>query len=444
MEHRSEKNVSLPNRLGFHYFPDALHYTQKDTNIWLPVLEEMGIGWLILHSPLARAIPEDFIRSFSSKKINLVVDFNHPLDQDVDWDGLATLIRAYGIWGVRYALFDRYANMRESWGNSLWGNPALVRDYADRFIHFSQIALDNTIRPILGPLVPGGDYWDMAFLSTSLTRIRDSAPDLVKNNLTLSAFAWDYSRSLDWGAGGPAIWAQAASYKHPDEDNQNQQGFRSYEWVDHAARMVYGRSFPTLLLEAGIPINPAYSDNTPIVPDMGKQLAIYGLLRGQNVFENLSEDRLLAAIPPQVIAGNFYVLSSSEEKVSSLQWFQEDGQRQPPAQAIYVREGFLDLPSAQKKTEQEEISVHEFIYRRYVLIAKALQASLDQIFKALEGFMESHKPMVGFSEREAVKAAIITVISPDGTLEQQILEKLKKNGSLVNIIRPEEIPDLTS
>ena len=446
MDHRSEKNIFLPNRLGFHYFPDAQHYSEMQIKLWMPILDAMKVGWLVVHSPLSRAIPEDFIRSMADGKINIVIDFNHPLNADVDWDGLETLIRAYGQWGVKYALLDRRANMRAVWGSGRWGNPALVSNYADQFTRFSEMALENAIHPVFGPLVPGGDYWDLAFLQTALTRIAESAPDIVRNNLTLSAYAWDFGRPLDWGAGGPGAWPNAGPYKKPDEFNQNQQGFRTHEWYDAAARTVFGKSLPIMLFEAGISLHPELAGVSYSEPDLGNQLAIFGLLKGANVYDRQEVDRLLSPISLQVIACNYFVLSSANKDDLLYQWFLEDGQRLPPAQAIYVREGILDaLPSqptvSSIRPESPELS---FRYGRYVLIAETLQPSADQILASLHYYIEKHKPMVGFSAEDAAQAAIIIAITPDGRLNTATMEKLKQNGGLVKVIRPDKIPDLTT
>ena len=106
MEHQATKNYHLPNRFGFHYFPDCLHYTEKDIQRWLPALKEINAQWLVIQSPVNRAIPEDFIRSFSESDINLVIDFNAPLSDQIDWHDLELLIAFYGKWGAKYAILQ--------------------------------------------------------------------------------------------------------------------------------------------------------------------------------------------------------------------------------------------------------------------------------------------------------------------------------------------------
>ena len=33
-------------RIGFHYFPDTLHYRDVDVNTWLPELQALAASWL--------------------------------------------------------------------------------------------------------------------------------------------------------------------------------------------------------------------------------------------------------------------------------------------------------------------------------------------------------------------------------------------------------------
>lgn len=442
MDHQSEKNIYMPNRLGFHYFPDAHHFSEKHVNQWLPILEAMKVGWLVLSSPLTHAIPEDFIRAMSSKKVNLIVDFQHSLNTDIDWPGLETLIQAYGKWGVKYAVLNRYANMRASWGNNRWGNQSLIISYADQFRQFAEIALENSLRPVLGPLAPGGDYWDIAFLQTALTHIHRSAVDVVKNNLTLSSFAWDFGRSLDWGNGGPASWPLAGPYTKPEMDTQNQQGFRTYEWYDAISRTVFGRSLPIILFDAGISSGLNTAAEFSAESDLEKQLSIYGLIKGRNVYQQ--QDLLLAPLHPQVIACNYFVLSASEKEFLPFQWFCEDGHRLEPAQAIFVREGILDEILTEPVLSESPIENPNFNFkhRRYVLILDKLLPSAAEILEKLHTFIEKHKPLVGFSIEEASEAAVITVITPDGELDPLVMNELKSKGGLVRVIRPEEIPSL--
>lgn len=442
MEHQSKNDLYLPNRLGFHYFPDAEHYSQADLEQWLPILQEMRVGWLVIRSLLSRAIPENFIRPLIDAKFNLIVDFQHPLGSSPDWESLQVLLAAYGRWGVRYALLDQAANMRTSWGNSAWGNPSLIQNYAERFIHFSGLALNHAVRPVLGPLVPGGDYWDTAFLPTTLAFIARSASPAMLSHLVLSAYGWDFGHHLDWGAGGPDKWPQTNGGQKLEKGTQNQQGFRAYEWVADASRKVFGKSLPIMLFEAGLPSR--FKPEEDLSPDGTRQMAIIGLVRGRNQYDPVDTEHLLSQIPSDIISCNLFTLSATEEENQEYRWFEENGRRLPPAQAYAIREGITATkPGGVLNARQTTHPLLErYSHRRYVLILDALLPQIEQILDRLQPLIENQKPLVGFSASEASRAAMITVITPGGVVEPSLLEELGANGSLIKVISVNEIPTL--
>jgi hypothetical protein len=59
---------------------------------------------------------------------------------------------------------------------------------------------------VFAPLLPGGDFWDLAFLETSLKTLSETSDAFILNNMIVSAYAWDLDRSLNWGGGGAKIW----------------------------------------------------------------------------------------------------------------------------------------------------------------------------------------------------------------------------------------------
>lgn len=438
MDHQAIKTYHLPNRLGFHYFPDFLHYTEKDIQRWLPALKEINAQWLVIQSPLNRAIPEDFIRRLSVNRINLVIAFNAPLSDPIDWHDLELFAAYYGKWGAKYAMLNQYPNQQSAWAVGQWSDSGLIDSVISQFIRFGSLCLDNGIRPVFPLLTPGSDYWDLAFLKIALTKLKEDAPPSIQNNFVLSAAAWDWGKPLDWGAGGQERWPKVKPYKLPQE-SQNQLGFRTYDWYVPIAREVFGKSIPVLLLQAGIvhaPQNPAEK----ILPSSLEKLqAIYRLLKGENVFEALDESRLLQPISSDVIGCCFYLLSSDSPAHQACRWYSSDGLRLPPAQAIFISEQGNQEEKAEIEPDESQPNVN-FRHNRYIFIAPELQPETPKLLELLHPYIEKFRPLIGYSIAEAQKSAMILAIAPAFDSEPSEFDQIKNNGSLVKIIRPGEIP----
>ena len=69
-------NIKFPknnSRLGFHYFPDTIHYRDIDLKFWLPELKSINASWLVLESSFDRAISENFITSLIQSNIEPII-----------------------------------------------------------------------------------------------------------------------------------------------------------------------------------------------------------------------------------------------------------------------------------------------------------------------------------------------------------------------------------
>jgi len=97
--------MSVNNQFGIHYFVDTLHYRQEDLKIWLPVLKDLRIGWIVLKSEKNRAIPEDFLKSLLNEVITPIIEFNLPLRSNIGTRELKLVLQVYAKWGVKYCVF---------------------------------------------------------------------------------------------------------------------------------------------------------------------------------------------------------------------------------------------------------------------------------------------------------------------------------------------------
>jgi hypothetical protein len=96
------------------------------------------------------------------------------------------------------------------------------------------------------------------FSGKRLKILADASNSFILNNTALSAFTWDFNRSLNWGAGGSKVWQEVKAYKVP-ETSQDQRGFRAYEWYAQVSQKFLGKTLPMLLLQAGLTADPQSS-----------------------------------------------------------------------------------------------------------------------------------------------------------------------------------------
>ena len=90
MDHLTQEKTFILNKIGFHYFLDVEQFNTADSHLWIQKLQEINAKWLVIQNPQGRAIPEEFIRSFSDTGINLIINFNEDVSSDVNISSLTT------------------------------------------------------------------------------------------------------------------------------------------------------------------------------------------------------------------------------------------------------------------------------------------------------------------------------------------------------------------
>ena len=444
MDHITQEETFITNRIGFHYFLDVEQFKKSDSNLWLPKLAKINAKWLVIQNPEDRAIPEEFIRSFSDAGINLIINFNKDIKSDANLSELSILLNVYGKWGVRYAYLFEKPNLLSQWGEFKWINHNVVETYLKKFIPFAELCLENQIKPIFSPLYPGGDYWDLAFLEESLERLSNLASPRIIENLILSAFGWDWGHSIEWGSGGKKKWPDTKPF-YQKQNSQNQQGFRTHEWYLEIAEKVLGKKLPVIILEAGIPHDHTIG-NSAGFGALDNLSAITHLLTGKNVYDPKNPELLLSPIPSEVIGCNFFILSAKlKNDLFPYMWFSPRGIPLGPARALGSTE---DAPNIQHKVQpvltKNSTDEIQFKYRRYVLFTDALKQEISHLLERLDHYIRIHKPHIGFSRIEAANAAYILVITKN---KEEFISEDKEslsNNSVIKVVSPNEIEELTS
>lgn len=422
-------------RLGFHYFPDTLHYRETDSQTWIPELRALGASWLVLLTSSDRAIPEAFIHRLITAGIQPVLNFNLPLSKPPKPEELRTLLETYAKWGVDYIILFAKPNHRPSWDSKNWIQEDLVERFLDRYVPLAQLAQQCGLIPVFPPLQPGGAYWDTAFLRTALQSLQRRKQDCLLDRMVLSAFAWSWNKALNWGAGGPERWPGARPYTTPPGE-EDQIGFRAYDWYLAISQAELKHPTPIILLEAGIREDP----NSPSAAnyDRGEHaktnLSIGQLLAGAAVTHPNDPGIILEKISPHVLCGNLWLLASAvESPYISQAWFQPEGQSLPVTGAfkqwIAEKENRKSVVYSPKNGECQHPISH------YLLIPMYEWGVADWHLDLIRPFVKRYRPTIGFSVQEAILAERVTVIGSDSIYSDEDILHLRQAGCQVDRIK---------
>jgi hypothetical protein len=426
---------ALPSsRLGINYFPDTLHFSEKDLHAWLPEIQAMGAEWLVLRAPRGRAIPEPFLRGLLGAGIQPILRFDLPCDLSLRNEDFALLFHAYASWGVRYvALFDR-PNLRSSWPAAGWAQNDLVERFLDIFLPLANLAVEKGLIPVFPPLEPGGDYWDTVFLRAALHGLHRRSQVNLLQALALGAYAWVDRRPLDWGAGGAERWPGARPYFTP-RGEEDQRGFYVFDWYLSISRAVLGRELPILLLGAG----PRLAET-----DAGADLLLDHARGCHDIARRLKAAEPFAETPPAVssavLCANFWLLSAVDHSPHlSSAWFPPAGDPLPAAAALkqlHLQElpipappGLFTSPGAPAAQANGHPISH------YLLLPLQEWGLPEGRLDAIQPFIQKHHPTVGFSTAEAALAARVTVVGGAQAFSENALDFLRRNGCQVVCIQ---------
>ena len=441
------------SRLGFHYYPDILHYGHSELQKWLPELRAMRAGWLTLIAPSDRAIPEYFLRGLIEQGIEPILHFSFRKDSSSPFRlpppaELHYLFTNYARWGVHYViLFDR-PNLCAAWPASDWAQSELVERFLDNYLPLAGAALQSGLLPVFPPLEPGGDYWDTAFLRAALQALTRREQNGSLEKLVLSAYARAGERPLNWGNGGPQRWPGACPYLTPP-GCEDQLGFRIFDWYSQVAEAELRNACPILLLEAGsYPSAASTEKDKPTQKHSHRNLTIV-----QTLFSDASSPsgketaEALDLIPPSVLACNFWLLTAtSDSPYLPHAWYQPDGStdpvighlRQLASSQSRPAEPALGKSAPQPKsanlspspTSAADATTNHPV-SHYLLIPAYEWGVADWYLDVVRPFTKKYRPLVGFSLSEAALAERVTVVGNETDFPESALNALRAAGCFV-------------
>jgi hypothetical protein len=431
------------NLLGLHYFPDSLHYRQKDLKRWLPILNELKVKFLLLKSPVHFAIPEPFIRDLIEAKIQPVIQLNKIIDNSEPIEDVKLLFSTYARWGVKSIVaFDR-PNVASSWRTASWYQPELVERFLDIFIPIADLAIDSGLVPIFPPLQPGGDYWDLTFLRESLLSIKRRGLDKLLSKLSIAAYAFiPVDRSIHWGQGGPQRWLANQPYQIFQE-KENHFGLYIFDWYSAISIAAIGENLPIYLF--GIGQNSfSFTDRSYHAiehQDRAKRIPaiIYSCFDASvnKLLDPEKPDEAEIKLDKNIQACFFYCLDEpplpdDEAKPTGTEKLIDEKTMEAWQRIFKTRTG---SPNPSWNNGKKESLLQTIDH--YLLLPKNEWGISEWHYESIRPFVFQHQPTVGFSILEATNSAKVTVAGDPQAFTEEEIQHLINAGCIVQRLNPD-------
>ncbi|MGB9301311.1 MAG: hypothetical protein WCD51_12040, partial [Anaerolineae bacterium] len=338
------ERYSRPNNdtgYGFHYYPDTEHYSPVDTKRWLPELKTMGASWLVVLSELEVPIPEFFVKQLIESEIEPIVRVMTPAIRPLDRSSLTQLLRAYAGQGVHYVEVFSEPNLASRWPLQDWCRQSLVERFCDNLLPCLEEMRAVGLHPVFPALRPGGDYWDLAFLQSSLELLVSEAEGSVLQNMAIGMHNDAFDGPLSWGEGGQGRWPMARPYSRPAE-SQDHVGPYLFEWYDEIVQTTLGQSLGLLSMGGvadGDPSRLSASAWTDQEAHAERALAI-----AQTVMDG--------EVPSYVINHAYWLLAAKEGDPNTAQaWYRVQGEG---CQAVSTMKALLK--HSRREKDQQRVS----------------------------------------------------------------------------------------
>ncbi|MBQ6519814.1 MAG: hypothetical protein IJI14_13915 [Anaerolineaceae bacterium] len=295
-------------KLGFHYYKDAGHFDDPSLDYWLPKLQAAGTSWLVVYAPENGEIPENFIIRLRDCRIEPVVVLNYSISEPPSQQIFRQRMAYYHSIGIHMVQFFNRPNMKSSWLPEDWVKPGLVTRFIRRYADYAAVCVQEKVIPLFPMLEPGGDYWDLAFLRSSVKLIRREYSEVLLSNLVFSASGCLYRHPVSWNEAGPSGYPPAVPYAEGQVDHR---GFYLFQWYEEILKKEIGKNVPLLLMNAGM--WDGSSGIFDVVTRESKQeyLNILNLLQDVTVKSD-------GKIPPYVLSCCVYKLPSTESLSASI------------------------------------------------------------------------------------------------------------------------------
>jgi hypothetical protein len=402
-------------QIGFSYFTEPKYLVAQHLNTWMPLMQKWGATYVVLHSNFDLAVPEDVFIGTRNNGLIPFVHFPVPLPSARTFNDASVLLDIYKKWGVESVILGDQPNAKHAWPIANWHYETLVENYLNRFIPLANHAVRIGLHPILAPLLPGGDYWDCAFLELLLDGLKKHQMEHVIQSLTLSSYGYTFHKPLQWGEGGPERWSGSKPYQTP-EGHQDQIGFNNYEWVQASSQRMLGEKLPVLILDAGRP--------SPSIEPVEDERSIKSL----QILINACRKNLSKETGPSIELPSFndLVLGCT----FSLDMFRI------LLGGKFSIESLERLFFGRKNTEDKAFTAHpEVKYLKHYLLLPAYASGVpDVVLNKVRPLIKSLQPTVGFSLEEASCAVKVSIFPDPYLFPDEKINQLRAAGCQVEIL----------
>jgi hypothetical protein len=424
--------------LGFHYFPDELHYRRADLQTWLPELLALDAKWVTLIGSMTRAVPEAFIRGLLDAGVEPVIHLpavpTRPDPQHVAGTTMSQLFTSYARWGVRFVAAFAEPNTRAAWAPKDWGQAGLVERFLDLLIPILDAQLEAGLQPVFPALKAGGDYWDTAFLDASLTGLILRGKLDLARELTFAVNLWTLNRPIDWGKGGRGRWPEARPYLTPP-GSQDQRGFHVFDWYDEIIQTRLGEQRPFVCLAGGPRIGDQADTTLPVTDD----------LRHASCIQDITSALRERTVPQHMLNVNFWLLAAGEGSPFAAEaWYRPGGTTLTAAQALKQAPAHGLPPARRRADESKALGLEQIagkigaapdkLLRHYMLLPVFEWGVSDWHWSAALDFVKAHRPVCGFSPDEATHAERVTIVGNEQGVSSGVEERLRQAGCAVDRI----------
>ena len=426
-------------KLGFHYYKDAGHFDDPSLDYWLPKLQAAGTSWLIVYAPEKGEIPENVIQPLRDVRMEPIVVLGYSISEPPSLQIFRQRMAYFHSIGIHMVQLFNRPNMRSSWAAEDWIKPGLVSRFVRRYADYAAACVKEKIIPLFPLLEPGGDYWDLAFLQSSVKQIRKEFSDSLLSNLVFTASAGLNHHPLSWNEGGPELIPSPVPY---DEQQIDHRGFYLFRWYEEILKKELGKSVPLLLMNAGM--WDASSGIFDVVTRESRQqyLNILNLLQDVTVKAD-------GAIPSYILSCCIYKLPTTESLSASVPAEQEKpfGKNLSPAEADPAQNSkkrsiFSNFIDFHKQVGTNIATIFHYAgkvfqggrLKDYFLLPEVSSLFTEDQLNTIRQYIKMHKCASGNDLNEALASKNVIMVDDQALYPAYMLRQLQDRGCAVHTV----------